>query len=47
MKNSGILLLPAGLFCLLLGCSHYQSKALSEVVSQSLSVWGKILQFLN
>ena len=37
MKNSGILLLPAGLLCLLVGCSQYQSKALiDEAVQQQL-----------
>ena len=30
MKNSGIKLLPLGLFCLLLGCSQYQLKELTE-----------------
>jgi len=34
MKNSGMKFLPIGLFCLLLGCSQYQSKALTEQAVQ-------------
>jgi hypothetical protein len=34
MKNSGIKLLAAGLFCLLLGCSQYQPEALMEQAVQ-------------
>jgi hypothetical protein len=34
MKNSGIKALPTGLFCLLLGCSNYQSKVLTEQAMQ-------------
>jgi len=30
LKNNVLKLLPPGLFCLLLGCSHYQSKELTE-----------------
>jgi hypothetical protein len=37
MKNSGINLLPAAFFYLLLGCSQYHSKALTdESVQQQL-----------
>lgn len=34
MKNTGIKLLPTGLFCLLLSCSQYQSKALTDQAIQ-------------
>ncbi len=37
MKNSGMKFLPIGLLCLLLGCSHYQLKPLTEhAVQQEL-----------
>jgi cobalt-zinc-cadmium efflux system outer membrane protein len=37
MKDSGLKLLPSGLFCLLLGCSQYQSKPLTkQAVQQQL-----------
>ncbi len=34
MKNSGMKFFPIGLFCLLLGCSQYQPKALTEQAIQ-------------
>ena len=34
MKDRGLKLLPTGLFCLLLGCSQYQSKPLTEQAVQ-------------
>lgn len=34
MKSNGIKSLTAGLFCLLLGCAHYQSKPLTEQAVQ-------------